>query len=416
MRRIVSALFCVLVCGFALFGSGAASAAGTLTLISGSVSLDGGAPASAVTLTGDWGGNVLHVQGTATDVSSPLTVTVGSVPCAAPPTLTGSAALFDVACVLPILPAGQALDLTVSLGGQTATLAGAVVVPPQPTVSSVSGCANNAGGSTSQCPAAGGLILTLTGTGFSTDLVALVGGQVCENLASASATTLTCTLPPGSGTQPVTIASGAGVVPTTLSVGYAAPALPPLPAPTNVTAVPGNGTATVTWSTAADPTATAFQVTPSAGGATLPPVTFGVPGDGAPATMSVQVAGLANGVPATFTVAAVSGSQVGTKSAPSAPVVPSALPLAPAGLTIRQTLSHLTLSWTAPSGNGGSALTSYTVTPYRNGAAQPTITVSASATSVQPKLPPGIYVFVVSAVNAVGTGPASAPSAPVLVV
>ena len=109
----------------------------------------------------------------------------------------------------------------------------------------------------------------------------------------------------------------------------------------------------------------------------MPPVTFSLPDSGAPATMSVQVAGLADGVPVTFTVAAVSGSQVGTESAPTAPVVPSALPSAPAGLTIRQALSHLTLSWTAPSSNGGSALTAYTVTPYRDGVAQPAITVSA---------------------------------------
>jgi hypothetical protein len=416
MRRVVSALVSVLVCGFALFGSGAASAAGDTTLALASVSLDGSAPASVVTLTSDWGGDVLDVQGTTTDTSAPLTVTVGSEPCAVPPTLTGSAAAFDVACVLPVLPAGQALDVTVSMGGQTATLAGAVVVPPQPTVSSVSGCADNADGTTSLCPAAGGLILTLTGTNFANGLVALVGGQVCANLTVTSTTTLTCILPPGSGTQPVTIASGVGVVPTGLTVGYAATSLPPLPPPASVTAVPGDSTATVTWSTAADPTATAFQVTPSVGGAALPPVTFSVPAGGAPATMSVQVAGLADGVPVTFTVAAVSGAQVGTESAPTAPVVPSGLPSAPAGLTIRQTLTNLTLSWTAPSSNGGSALTGYTVTPYRAGVAQPAITVPASATSVQPKLPTGIYVFVVSAVSAVGTGPASVPSAPVLVV
>jgi hypothetical protein len=52
------------------------------------------------------------------------------------------------------------------------------------------------------------------------------------------------------------------------------------------------------------------------------------------------------------------------------------------------------------------------VTPYRDGVAQPAITVPASATSVQPKLPTGIYVFVVSAVSAAGTGPASAPLRP----
>ena len=92
--------------------------------------------------------------------------------------------------------AGQALDVTVSMGDQTATLPSAVVVPPQPTVSSVSGCADNADGSTSLCPAAGGLSLTLTGTNFANDLVALVGGQVCANLAVTSTTTATVFFPP----------------------------------------------------------------------------------------------------------------------------------------------------------------------------------------------------------------------------
>jgi Fibronectin type III domain len=217
---------------------------------------------------------------------------------------------------------------------------------------------------------------------------------------------------PGSGTQPLTIVTGLGVVPTTLSVGYAPP---PLPAPTDVVAVPGDGSATVSWSTAVDPTATAFQVTPSAGGATLPPVTFGVPTGGAPATMSVQLGGLANGVPATFTVAAVDGSQTGIESAPTAPIVPSGLPSAPTGITTRQAKGHLTLSWSAPSSDGGSALTGYTVTPYLNGVAQPAISVPPGTTSTQPALPNGTYVFVVSAANARGNGPASAPSAPVKV-
>jgi hypothetical protein len=61
MRRIVSAFVGVLVCGFALFGSGAVSAAGATTLALASVSLDGNAPANVVFLTGDWGGDVLRV-------------------------------------------------------------------------------------------------------------------------------------------------------------------------------------------------------------------------------------------------------------------------------------------------------------------------------------------------------------------
>jgi hypothetical protein len=54
----------------------------------------------------------------------------------------------------------------------------------------VSGCVNNANGSTTSCPAAGGVILTLAGTGFGANLVALVGGQACANLTVTSATTL----------------------------------------------------------------------------------------------------------------------------------------------------------------------------------------------------------------------------------
>ncbi|HEX4087822.1 MAG TPA: IPT/TIG domain-containing protein [Trebonia sp.] len=399
------------MCGLTLAGTGTAAPAGAAGLSLTGVSLDGTTFSSSVSLTEDWGGQVLYVAGTTADTSPPLTVTVGSQQCAAPPTLTGPSSGFDVACVLPVLPTGQTFDVTVSVGGQTATLTSALDVPPQPAVSSVSGCASNGNGSTTECPTGGGVSLELTGTGFGNEVVVLIGGQVCANLVVTSATTLTCLLPPGSGTQPVTIATGLGVVPTTLSVGYAAP-LPP-PAPTDVAAVPGDGTATVTWSTAADPTATAFQVTPSAGGSTLPSVTFSVPAGGAPATMSVQIAALTNGVPTTFTVAAVDGSQVGPGSTPSAPIVPSGLPSAPTGITTKKAHGQLTLSWTASGSDGGSALTGYTVTPYLGGVAQPTISVPAGATSTQPTLPKGTYVFEVSAANASGNGPASAPSAPV---
>ena len=71
------------------------------------------------------------------------------------------------------------------------------------------------------------------------------------------------------------------------------------------------------------------------------------------------------------------------------------------------------MSWTAPN-NGGSAITSYTVTPYIGSTAQTPVTVSgsppATSTTVTGLTNGTSYTFTVSATNAVGTGPASTPS------
>ena len=68
-----------------------------------------------------------------------------------------------------------------------------------------------------------------------------------------------------------------------------------------------------------------------------------------------------------------------------------------------------TVSWTAPS-NGGSAITSYTLTPYVGTTAQTPTTVSGSppsTTATVTGLTNGTaYTFTVSATNAVGTGAA----------
>ena len=73
-----------------------------------------------------------------------------------------------------------------------------------------------------------------------------------------------------------------------------------------------------------------------------------------------------------------------------------------------------TVSWSAP-GDGGSSITSYTVTPRIGGVAQSPQTFASSATSqtVTGLTNGTAYTFTVSATNKAGTSPASAPSAPV---
>ena len=69
------------------------------------------------------------------------------------------------------------------------------------------------------------------------------------------------------------------------------------------------------------------------------------------------------------------------------------------------------MSWTAPA-NGGSAITSYTVTPYIGTTAQTPTTVTgtppATSTTVTGLTNGTAYTFTVTATNAIGTGPASA--------
>ena len=72
-----------------------------------------------------------------------------------------------------------------------------------------------------------------------------------------------------------------------------------------------------------------------------------------------------------------------------------------------------TVTWTAPA-NGGSPITSYVVTPYLAGVAQTATTVTgtppAPAATLTGLINGQSYTFTVTAANAVGTSPPSAPS------
>ncbi|MEV4119810.1 fibronectin type III domain-containing protein [Micromonospora sp. NPDC049645] len=114
--------------------------------------------------------------------------------------------------------------------------------------------------------------------------------------------------------------------------------------------------------------------------------------------------------PATVTVSVVTRGSAGSAnfvyaSTPGTPATPTAV----AGVT------SATVSWTAPA-NNGSPITSYLITPIRDGVTQPTLTFDASTTSrTLTGLTAGAsYAFRVAAVNAFGTGAESPASAAVV--
>ncbi|MEO6821183.1 MAG: fibronectin type III domain-containing protein, partial [Candidatus Nanopelagicales bacterium] len=123
-------------------------------------------------------------------------------------------------------------------------------------------------------------------------------------------------------------------------------------APVNVSAIPGDRTATVSFSapaaTGGSPV-TGYTVTSSPGGVSV-----------SGASSPIAVSGLTNGTHYTFTVTARNVVGAGPPSAPSNSVVPAGLPGAPTGLVPVAGDGQVALSWTAPGGNG-SAVTDYVV-------------------------------------------------------
>ncbi|MGH2852818.1 MAG: fibronectin type III domain-containing protein, partial [Solirubrobacteraceae bacterium] len=109
----------------------------------------------------------------------------------------------------------------------------------------------------------------------------------------------------------------------------------------------------------------------------------------------------------------VNNKGVPSVSAPlSLSATPSA-PAAPTGVSATGGEGSATVTWTAPS-PGTSPITSYTVTPYIGVIPQPATTIAGSppvtSATVTGLTNGTAYTFVVTATNAVGTGPASAAS------
>jgi hypothetical protein len=237
--------------------------------------------------------------------------------------------------------------------------------------------------------------------------------------STATATPAATPTPPA---PPTTPADPPTPPPATLPPVAPPPAIPPPPtpptpptdagAPSSVGGTSGDTQVTLSWTAPASDggsAITGYVVTPSIGGVAQAPVTF------ASVATTEFVTGLTNGTAYTFTVAAINGVGTGPASTPSAAVTPATTPGAPSGVGGTSGDTQVTLSWTAPASDGGSAITGYVVTPSIGGVAQAPVTfASVATTEVVTGLTNGTaYTFTVAAINGVGTGPASTPSAAV---
>jgi hypothetical protein len=182
------------------------------------------------------------------------------------------------------------------------------------------------------------------------------------------------------------------------------PYLVPPGKPTGVAAGGFHNGAVVTWSAPADDGGTditKYTVTSSPAGKTCTSIS----------ETRCIVYGLTNGTSYTFTVKATNAVGTGAASDPSGAVVPSPVPGPPGTPSAIAGNAAASVSWTPPAVPGGSAVSAYTVTSSPGG--KTCTTTGALSCKVSGLTNGTAYTFTVTATNATGTGPASAPSAPV---
>ena len=176
--------------------------------------------------------------------------------------------------------------------------------------------------------------------------------------------------------------------------------------PTNATASGGIGHVTVSWAAPANTGGnpiTDFRVTASPGGEVI---------DVGGTTTSATFTDLSLGATYTFTVTATNAVGTGTASDPSNPAAPASAPGAPTAVRSAAGNGVVSLAWTAPGSDGGSAIVGYTITPYvGTKALTPVLSNDTGTSATVSGLTNGAtYTFRVAARNDLGTGPKSAPS------
>ena len=241
--------------------------------------------------------------------------------------------------------------------------------------------------------------------------VTSVGNYAFANCSSLSSITFQGTTAPTVGSSWILGTSGLiqGYAPAGSNYGATFNGLPisqpTLPgAPTGLTATPGNGNIKLSWTVPSDGGSqlTSYVVTP-----VLSDSSAYNPG---PSATSTTILGLTNGQSYTFQIAAINDLGQGPSSQ-SVTATPRTVPDQPTGLTATAGNGEVTLSWLAPSNDGGNAIDYYIIS--QNGTALPTH--ADGLTADVGNLQNGVsYNFAVVAHNAAGPGAASSavPSTP----
>jgi len=238
-------------------------------------------------------------------------------------------------------------------------------------------------------------VLVYTASTAGASCTSLSTSCVVAGLVTGQTYTFKVTATNANGTGPASLASNAVTI-----VFAHAPS-----APTGVAAsfIPNTTTAQVTWTAPANayPSVSSYTATASPGGAHCT-VT----------TTTCQIGGFSAGVSYVFTVTATNANgtspassasnTINTLTPPPAPTQLQASPLA-AGDTA------VTLTWVAPV-NSSAPVTGYNVMLGTTSVCA-TVATTCTITGLTPNTS---YVFTVTATSAHGTGPASAPTAPIV--